>query len=159
MTRRRNSPVKLYAGAADYSGTVSLTCETTACITARLEGLFAAMGATLKRVVAMRKLKILAAAVLLFAAVTPSLAQDYGRPQDGFSSGQYSGQYSSQFSDQYNGRVDGRANHNEGLPPSAADKGNRTFDNPIDPRDCAEVDSLRPDARPGWQARVRSACE
>jgi hypothetical protein len=107
----------------------------------------------------MRKLKIPAAVVLLFAVVTPSVAQNYGPPQDGFSSGQYSGQYSGQISDQYNGRVDGRASHNEGLPPSAADKGNGRFDNPIDPRDCVEVDSLRPDARPGWQARVRSACD
>jgi hypothetical protein len=38
------------------------------------------------------------------------------------------------------------------------DRDNRRFDNPIDPGDCAEVDSLNPDARPGWQARVRSAC-
>jgi hypothetical protein len=34
-----------------------------------------------------------------------------------------------------------------------------TYDNPIDPGDCAELDSLKPDARPGWQARVRSACQ
>ncbi len=55
--------------------------------------------------------------------------------------------------------VDGRASHNEGLPPSAADKGNGRFDNPIYPGDCAEVDSLKPDARPGWQARVYNACQ
>jgi hypothetical protein len=41
--------------------------------------------------------------------------------------------------------------NNEGLPPSAADKDNGTFDNSIVPSDCAEV------ARPGWQARVQSA--
>jgi hypothetical protein len=46
------------------------------------------------------------------------------------------------YSGQYSGRVDGRASHNEGLPPSVADKDNRRFDNPIDPGDCAEVDSL-----------------
>jgi hypothetical protein len=87
----------------------------------------------------MRKLKILAIAVVLFASsvvTPPSVAQDYGRPQDDFSSGQYSGQYSGEYSGQYDGQVDGRASHNEGLPPSAADKDNPTFDNPIDPRDC-----------------------
>jgi hypothetical protein len=40
--------------------------------------------------------------------------------------------------------------------PSLADKDNRAFDNPIDPGDCTEVDSLKPDARAGWQARVYS---
>jgi hypothetical protein len=106
--------------------------------------------------VMMSKLKISAIAGLLFtfSVLTPSIAQQYGRPQDGFSSGQYSGQ----FSGQYDGRVDGRASQNEGLPPSAADKNNRTFDNPLDPSDCAEVNSVSPDARPGWQARVRAAC-
>ena len=67
--------------------------------------------------------------------------------------------HSGQYSAQYDSRVDGRASHNEGLPPSAADKGNGRFDNPIYPEDCAEVDSLKPDARPGWQARVRNACQ
>jgi hypothetical protein len=71
---------------------------------------------------------------------------------------QYSGQYTGQYSGRADVRVDGRANRNEGLPPSAADKGNRTFDNPIDPRDCAEVGYINPELRPGWQARVRSAC-
>src|SRR5437879_9908046 len=28
----------------------------------------------------------------------------------------------------------------------------RRFDNPIDPGDCAEVESLKPDRPPGWQA-------
>src|ERR1700736_472930 len=108
----------------------------------------------------MRKLEILGTAVLLFAlsALAPSAAQQYGRQQDGFSSQQYSGQYSGQYWGQYDGRVDGRASHNEGLPPSAADRGNRRFDNAIDPRDCAEVDMLKPDARPAWQSRVREAC-
>jgi hypothetical protein len=112
-------------------------------------------------VAAMKKLKIFAIAFLLsaFSVVTPSVAQqygrEYGRPQDGFVSGQYSGQYTGQ----YNGRVDGRASHNEGLPPSAADKGNGRFDNPIYPEDCAEAQSLKPGARAGWQARVYSACQ
>ena len=108
----------------------------------------------------MRKLKIVTAiAIVLLGFSTPLIAQQYGRPEDGFSSGQYRGQYSGQYSGQYNGRVDGRASHNEGLPPSAADRDNRTFDNPIDSGDCAEVDMLKPDARPGWQARVRDACQ
>jgi hypothetical protein len=112
-------------------------------------------------VAAMKKLKVVAVAVVLFAAfsvLTPSFAQqygrEYGRPQDGFVSGQYSG-YSGQYSGQYDSRVDGRASHNEGLPPSAADKGNGSFDNPLYPGDCVEAQSLKPDARPGWQARVR----
>jgi hypothetical protein len=109
----------------------------------------------------MRKLKIFAVAVPLFAlsVLTPLVAQEYGRPQDGFVSGQYRGQYSGQYSGQYNGRVDGRASHNEGLPPSAADKYNRTYENPVSVSDCVEVDSFAPSARPGWQARVRSACQ
>ena len=48
----------------------------------------------------MRKLKIFAISVVLFACsvvTPPAVAQDYGRPQDGFVSGQYSGQYSGQF--------------------------------------------------------------
>jgi hypothetical protein len=40
--------------------------------------------------------------------------------------------------------VGGRASHTEGLPPSAADKDNGTFDDPIDRRVCAEVDMLKP---------------
>jgi hypothetical protein len=99
-----------------------------------------------------------ATVLLAFSIMNPLIAQQYGRPQDGFISGQYSGQYGGQYSAQYDGRVDGRASPNEGLPPSAADKDNRTFDNPISSQDCVEVDSLNPDARPGWQARVRSAC-
>jgi hypothetical protein len=47
----------------------------------------------------------------------------------------------------------------EGLPPSAADKDNSTFDNPLNANDCAEVNVLAPDARPGYQARVQDACE
>lgn len=135
-------------------GTASPTCDAAAGITKHLQTLLAVLGVTLMMVVAMRKLKILAV-LSAFSVLTPLVAQQYGRPQDGFSSGQYSGQYWGQ----YNGRVDGRVSRNEGLPPSAADKDNRTFDNAIDPGDCAEVDMLKPDARPGWQARVRNACQ
>jgi hypothetical protein len=99
----------------------------------------------------MRLLGKLSLAVTLACCAWSSLmAQQEGRQQDGF----YSGRANAQVDE----RVDGRANKNEGLPPSVADKGNRTYDNPIRPDDCAEVDALRPEARPGWQARVRAAC-
>jgi len=91
----------------------------------------------------------------LLATSTPVIAQQSGRLQDGFYSGQSNGQYSGQV----NPRVDGRGSHREGFPPSAADRFNRTFDNPLSVQDCAEVDTFAPDARPGWQARVRYACQ
>jgi hypothetical protein len=91
---------------------------------------------------------------VLVLSLSSASAQQLGRPQDGFYSGQWNGQYSGQW----NGRVDGRPNRREGLPPSAADKSNDRFDNPIDAYDCAEVDTLKPDARPRYQARVRQAC-
>lgn len=87
---------------------------------------------------------------LLLSSLSPLLAQQEGRPQDGFYSGQSNGQVDE--------RVDGRPNKNEGLPPSAADRGNRLHQNPINADDCAEVDALKPDVRPGYQARVREAC-
>jgi hypothetical protein len=93
--------------------------------------------------------------LMFLASSLPLLAQGVGRPQDGF----YSGQYSGQSNGQVDPRVDGRGSHSEGLPPSAADHGNRTFDNPVSQSDCSEVDSLAPDARPGRQARVRAACQ
>ncbi len=93
------------------------------------------------------------AALILSAmimSVSTAAAQQPCRPQDGFYSGQSNGQVDA--------RVDGRANRNEGLPPSAADKDNRTYENPLNAYDCVEVESLKPDARPGYQARVREAC-
>jgi hypothetical protein len=100
----------------------------------------------------------IAAALWSAAFVRTGGAQGYARPQDGFSTQQYSGQYSGQYYGQYSGRVDGRGSHNEGLPPSASDK-RGPFIYSITPTDCAEVDAFAPDARPGWQARVRSACQ
>lgn len=96
---------------------------------------------------------------VLVLLLGPAAAQEVGRSQDGFYSGESDGQYSGQWSGQVDLRVDGRPNRNEGLPPSAADKDNRLFDNPIDPGDCAEAEMLNPDARPGWQRRVGRACE
>jgi hypothetical protein len=99
------------------------------------------------------------AATLLALLIGPVAAQEVGRSQDGFYSGESDGQYSGQWSGQVNPRVDGRPNRNEGLPPSASDKRNRTFENPIDADDCAEAEMLNPDARRRWQRRVGRACE
>jgi len=107
----------------------------------------------------MRLFGLAMAATLLALVLGPVGAQEVGRSQDGFYSGESDGQYSGQWSGQVDPRVDGRASRNEGLPPSAADKDNRRFDNPIDPGDCAEAEMLKPDARPGWQRRVGRACE
>ena len=96
---------------------------------------------------------------VLLALLTPAAAQQLGRPQDGYYSGQSNGQYSGQSNGQIDLRVDGRAGKNQGLPPSAADKENRVHDNLLNAYDCVEVEALKPDARPGYQARVRSACE
>jgi hypothetical protein len=103
--------------------------------------------------------KIILTFLVLAGSCSPVFSQGYGRLQDGFYSGQYNGQYSGQYSGQINSRVDGRGSHNQGFPPSAADMGNRFFDNPISLSDCVEVDAFAPDARPGWQARVRTACQ
>jgi hypothetical protein len=107
----------------------------------------------------MKALTASIAAVALIAVSSPLLAQGYGRPQDGFSLQQYSGRYDGQVSLQYIGRVDGRGSRREGFPPSAADKYNRLYENPVSASDCVEVDSFAPSARPGWQARVRTACQ
>jgi hypothetical protein len=107
----------------------------------------------------MRMFRSPMAVILVVLLAGPAGAQEVGRSQDGFYSGQSSGQYSGQWYGQVNPRVDGRPNRNEGLPPSAADNDNRRFDNPIDPGDCTEAEMLNPDARPGWQRRVRRACE
>jgi hypothetical protein len=96
---------------------------------------------------------------LLALLLGPAAAQEAGRSQDGFYSGESDGQYSGQWSGQVDPRVDGRPNRNEGLPPSAADRDNWVFDNPIDPGDCTEAEMLNPDARSGWQRRVGRACE
>jgi hypothetical protein len=70
---------------------------------------------------------------------------------------QYNGQYSGQYSGQANGRVDGRGSKNEGLPPSAADKGGITEN--VSPTDCAELQTLNPNVRPRMQDRIGRACD
>jgi hypothetical protein len=98
----------------------------------------------------MRKRTIFAVAFALLElpSLTPSFAQDYGRPQDGFYSGQSNDQYSGQSDGQVDLRVDGRGSRNEGLPPSAADRSNHTVDNPVAASDCAEVNSISPESVP-----------
>jgi hypothetical protein len=98
-------------------------------------------------------------ALTLDASLTCASAQQLGRPQDGFYSGRWYGQVSGQWSGQIDLRVDGRGGKNQGLPPSAADKANRLYDNPLNAYDCVEVEALKPDARPKYQARVRRACD
>jgi hypothetical protein len=96
---------------------------------------------------------------VLVGLAAPTAAQETGRAQDGFYSGQSNGQSNGQYNGQVDERVDGRGSHSEGLPPSAADKSNRTFDNPLNANDCAEVNALAPNARPAYQARVQDACQ
>jgi hypothetical protein len=61
-------------------------------------------------------------AILLSSA---ALAQQNGRPQDGF----YSGQPTDQTTGQVNGRVDGRANKNEGTSPADGDAAKQSLIN------------------------------
>ena len=57
----------------------------------------------------MRTVGLSMAITLLALLVGPALAQDVGRSQDGFYSGQSNSQYSGQWSGQADPRVDGRA--------------------------------------------------
>ena len=93
---------------------------------------------------------VLAGGLLVSA---PAVAQDYGPSQLRLWAQIYRSQHP--FIGRSTGRVDGRPNRNAGFPPSAADK---PYSNSFDANDCAEIDSFAPDARPGWQARVSSAC-
>jgi hypothetical protein len=54
-------------------------------------------------------MRAVVAVSLLAFLVGPVGAQDVGRPQDGFCSGQSNGQYSGQSNGQVDLRVDGRA--------------------------------------------------
>jgi hypothetical protein len=112
---------------------------------------FAVYIGTQAEVLGMRLVWVSLLTGLVLSNASALTAQEVGRPQDGFYSGQVNGQVDE--------RVDGRTNRNEGLPPSAADKANRTFGNPINQDDCVEVSAIAPDTRPGWQARVRAACQ
>ena len=93
---------------------------------------------------------LILAGMLLGSA--PSFAQDFGSSQLRLWAQIYRSQYP--FIGLYTGRVDGRPNRNAGFPPSAANQ----FTHSVDLNDCAEIDAFAPDARPRWQARVRSVC-
>ncbi|MDT7812853.1 MAG: hypothetical protein QOJ42_2769 [Acidobacteriaceae bacterium] len=98
-------------------------------------------------------MKPLFAAILAGMVGSSALAQ-VNMQYDGQANGQWSGQYSGQVDP----RVDGRASRNEGLPPGAADKGGGIYDNPVNASDCAELQTLNPDARPAMQRRLGRAC-
>lgn len=93
---------------------------------------------------------LLAAGLLVSTSV---VAQDYGPSQSRLWDQIYGSQHP--FLGPNTGRVDGRPNRKAGFPPSAADK---PYSRSFDANDCGEIDSFSPNARPGWQARVRSAC-
>lgn len=100
-------------------------------------------------------MRILNRLVLVGGLLIPAstMAQDYGPSQSRLWAQIYGSQHP--FINQHTGRVDGRPNRNAGFPPSAADK---PYSNSFNANDCVEINSFAPDARPGWQARVRSAC-
>jgi hypothetical protein len=98
----------------------------------------------------MRRLILVTAlgSVLTAASVQ---AQQAGRPQDGFYSGQSNGQANGQSNGQVTGRVDGRANKNEGAPPTVGDasKGNVPSNRMGGyPNDAESMDAI---VRPGVQ--------
>jgi|SRR3954451_8006342 hypothetical protein len=97
-------------------------------------------------------MKPLFAAALVWMFASSALAQ-VNMQYDGQANDQWSGQYSGQVDP----RVDGRPSRNEGLPPSAADKGG--YQNPVYESDCAELQDLNPDARPSMQRRLGRACD
>jgi hypothetical protein len=84
----------------------------------------------------------LALALTMISA--PTFAQQSGRPQDGFYSGQTGGQSNGQASE----RVDGRANRKEGVPPHAGDEAKRVQGLPdrSPPLDAEAMDQI---VRPG----------
>ena len=77
-------------------------------------------------------------------------AQEAGRSQDGFYSGQSNSQYSGQTSGQADPRVDGRANRREGVAPAAGDvsKQIQTTPDQSAPTSAESMDSV---VRPGVQ--------
>ncbi|HZS53031.1 MAG TPA: hypothetical protein VFA65_01405 [Bryobacteraceae bacterium] len=95
--------------------------------------------------------------ILLLVFLTSLIASATNAQVNMQYSGQYNGQYSGQYSGQANGRVDGRGSKNEGLPPSAADKGGITEN--VSPNDCAELQTLNPNVRPRMQDRIGRACD
>lgn len=94
----------------------------------------------------MKLAHVIAVFGLLLAA--PTAAQQAGRAQDGF----YSGQTSGQSNGQMNERVDGRATRSEGESPSAGDvaKRNQQIQRSGSPNDAEALDHVvRPDFNSG----------
>ena len=73
----------------------------------------------------MRRLTLMALFGSMLTAA-PAHAQQAGRSQDGFYSGQSNGQISGQSSGQATDRVDGRANKTEGVAPTVGDASKKT---------------------------------
>jgi hypothetical protein len=94
----------------------------------------------------MRRLIVFAIPALIVTA-TPTLAQQVGRTQDGF----YSGQTGFQSNGQIRERVDGRANRNEGVPPSTGDAAKRAA--PVDRAVGNDAESVDAVERPGLPQR------
>ena len=81
----------------------------------------------------------------------PTLAQQSGRPQDGFYSGQSNGQVSGQSNGQATERIDGQANKNEGVPPTVGDATRTTVPSNRVGGYPNDAESMDPVVRPGVQ--------
>jgi hypothetical protein len=94
------------------------------------------------------KTAIAFSAVILFSSA--ALAQQVGRPQDGF----YSGQPTDQTTSQADGRVDGRANKNEGISPAEGDAAKQSLieKNAVDNR-ANDAEAINRIQRPGADDR------
>jgi hypothetical protein len=97
----------------------------------------------------MIKLRVTTVGLAVWSLLGPSFAQDAGRPQDGFYSGQSNGQVGGQSNGQITGRVDGRANRNEGIQPSAGDTSKQIA--PVDRGAVNDAESMDAVVRPGLQ--------
>ena len=82
----------------------------------------------------------LATGLVLCSLAGTASAQQAGRPQDGF----YSGQSNSQTNGNADSRVDGRANRKEGVPPATGDvnKQNQTVPDRSAPTSAETMDSV-----------------
>jgi hypothetical protein len=91
-----------------------------------------------------------AVGIVLCTLSGPVTAQEAGRPQDGFYSGQSNSQYSGQTSGQLDSRVDGRASRKEGVAPAAGDV-NRQIQTAPDRSAATNAESMDSVVRPGVQ--------
>jgi hypothetical protein len=98
----------------------------------------------------MDKMHRVAIGMVLWSLMGTAVAQESGRPQDGFYSGQSNSQYNGQANGQIDSRVDGRANRNEGAAPAAGDasKQNQIMPDRSSPTNAEAMDSV---VRPGLQ--------